>query len=322
MELDQLEAFVTIVRSGGFTRASAALHLSQPAISRRLGLLERELGAPLFERLRRGVVLTDAGRVLLPHAEATLACVRDGIDAVGALRGTSQGTVTLAIVGTLASTTLTERLRRFREKHPGVDLRLQTALSAEVSALVLRGDAAVGLRYRTDPHRDLVSSTVYQEPIVPVCSSSHHLAQLRRVAPRALAGERWIGFVNQPGAASEPYSLALEQLRAAGGLAGSEIVPVDSLTAQKRLVEAGFGLALLPESSIDEELRSGTLSALRIPALRATIPVALIHRRRAFHNGATQGLIALLSAWPKRARRPAQPPAAQPRAAQPRPAAR
>ena len=72
MELDHVEAFVAIVRKGGFTRASAALHLSQPAISRRIGLLERELGAPLFERVRTGAVLTDAGRAFLPHADDAL----------------------------------------------------------------------------------------------------------------------------------------------------------------------------------------------------------------------------------------------------------
>jgi hypothetical protein len=64
------------------------------------------------------------------------------------------------------------------------------------------------------------------------------------------------------------------------------------------MVEAGFGLALLPASSVDEELRTGTLTVLRAPALRTTIPVVLIHRRRAFHSGATRALIAALTAWP------------------------
>src|SRR5262249_39772890 len=161
MELDHVEAFVAIVRCGGFSRASATLHLSQPAITRRIHLLERELGAPLFDRIHSGAVLTDARRTFLPHAEALLASMRDGIEAVGALRGTGRGTVTLAVVGTLASTTLTASLRRFREAHPGVDLRLRTALSVEVSALVLRGDATLGLRYDVDPHPDLVSSMIH-----------------------------------------------------------------------------------------------------------------------------------------------------------------
>src|SRR5438552_1514746 len=246
MELDHVEAFVAIVRRGGFTRAAATLHLSQPAISRRLHLLEHELGAPLFERIRSGVVLTDAGRAFLPHAEALLASMRDGIDAVAALRGASRGAVTLAVVGTLASTTLTERLRRFRESHPAIDLRIRTALSAEVSALVLRGDATLGLRYEVDPHPDLVSSTIHDEPMLPVCSPHHRLARSRRVDARKLAGERWITFPPRPGAAREPYSSALEHRLAACGLSAAEIIPIDSLTAQVHLVMAGFGVGLAP----------------------------------------------------------------------------
>src|SRR5262245_15330090 len=144
MELDHVEAFVAVVRRGGFTRAASALHLSQPAVSRRLHLLEHELGAPLFERVRTGVLLTDAGRAFLPYAEALLASMKDGVEAVGALRGASAGTVSLALVGTLASTDLTELLARFRAAHPAVDLRIRTALSSEVSALVRRGDATLG----------------------------------------------------------------------------------------------------------------------------------------------------------------------------------
>ena len=299
MELDHVEAFVAIVRRGGFTRAAATLHLSQPAISRRLHLLEHELGAPLFERIRSGVVLTDAGRAFLPHAEALLASMRDGIDAVSGLRRADRGAVTLAVVGTLASTTLTDRLRRFREAHPGIDLRLRTALSSEVSALVRRGDATLGLRYDVDPHPDLVSTLVYDEPLVPVCAPQHRLARARRVDAKDLAGERWITFPTRPGPAREPYASALEQRLAASGLHAAELIPIDSLIAQKRMVEAGFGLALLAESAVDEELRTGTLRALRVPAMRVTIPVVLIHRRRAYQSGATQALMAMLTAWPK-----------------------
>lgn len=210
VELDHVRAFLAIVRRGGFTRASASLHLSQPAISRRIRLLERQLGAALFERIHGGALLTDAGRAFLPHAEALFASMRDGMDAVEALRGTSRGNVTLAIVGTLASTSLTERLRRFRDAHPGVDLRIQTALSAEVSDLVRRGDATLGLRYELDPHPDLVASRVHDEPMVPVCSPYHRLATARRVEPAALAGEQWLAFPARPGAVREPYSAALE----------------------------------------------------------------------------------------------------------------
>ena len=295
MELAHVEALVAIVRSGGFSQASASLHLTQPAISRRIALLEKELGAPLFERLPQGVVLTEAGRAFLPHAEALLAKAQDGIEAVRDVSGTSQGTVTLAVVGTLASTSLTGRLRCFREEHPGVDLRIRTALSAEVSALVLRGDAALGLRYNLDPNPNLVCSTVHQESLLPVCSPSNRLAKARRVQLQVLAVERWVAFPPRINGADEPYASAIELRLAAVGIATPDIIPIDSLTAQKRMVEADFGLALLPESSIREELKAGTLCLLPVRALRAMVPVVLIHRRGAFMSGATRALAAVLS---------------------------
>ena len=94
--------------------------------------------------------------------------------------------------------------------------------------------------------------------------------------------------------------MALQQLLAAHGLGAAEILPIDSLTAQKRMAEAGFGLAILPESSLDEELRTGTLCAIDAPALTASIPVALIRRRNAFQTGAARALTAALTDWPRK----------------------
>ena len=293
-----MEAFLAIARNGGFTRGSAALHLSQPATSRRIKLLEAELGAPLFDRLGRGVTLTEAGRAFLPHAQALLASMRDGIDAVNAVRGTGHGTVTLALVGTLASSSLTARLSRLCQEHPGLDLRLRTALSAEISALVLRGDAALGLRYGTDPDPGLVSVIIHRERLVPVCPPGHPLTAGGTDLAAALAGQRWLAFPPRPGA-PDAYAVALQQLLAAHGLGAAEILPIDSLTAQKRMAEAGFGLAILPESSLDEELRTGTLRAIDAPALTATIPVALIRRRNAFETGAARALAEVLTSWPR-----------------------
>ncbi len=290
VEVDQVETFVAIVRGGGFTKAASLLHLSQPAVSRRLDLLERELGAPLFERIRSGVTLTEAGRTFLPHA--------DGFDSVRALHQVDRGTITLALVGTLASTTLTGCLQRFRDAHPRVELRLRTALSQEVSVLVRRGDATLGLRYGGDPHPEMLSVGVYDEPMMVVCSPRHPLARRRQVTPSALGPERWVAFPPRNDAFYEPYPWSLQNRLAAWGLSPAEIIPIDSLTAQKRMVEAGFGLALLPESSVDEELRTGTLRAMRIAGKSVTIPVVLIHRRRGYLSGAAKALMTELAAWP------------------------
>jgi DNA-binding transcriptional LysR family regulator len=105
MDIDGIQTFVAIAELGGFTRAGRRLHRTQPAISRRLNILEHELGAPLFERIRGNARLTEAGRTFLPHAEAALAALKDGQEAVRGLQGGMHGVVSLALVGTLADTT-------------------------------------------------------------------------------------------------------------------------------------------------------------------------------------------------------------------------
>jgi DNA-binding transcriptional LysR family regulator len=294
MDIAEIETFVAIAELGGFTRAAKRLHRTQPAISRRLGLLERELGAPVFERIRGAVRLTEAGRAFLPHAEAALAALKDGRDAVRGLQSGWRGTVSLALVGTLADTAIVDALRRFVRRAKEVRLELRTASSSEVSDLVRRGDASLGLRYFTGSVTNLATRDAGAEAMVVVAAPGHALARRRVRDPRLLAGERWIGFAAPPG---EPYSsghvLARQLIRA--GLDAAEIVVIDSLTAQKRLAQAGFGLALVPASSVRDELRRGQLVALDVPAMRTTIPIVAVHRRNGYLSPAATALLELLT---------------------------
>src|SRR5262245_23433504 len=133
MDIDEIRTFLAIAETGGFSRAGDRLHRSQPAISRRVALLERDLGAPLFERLRGRARLTGAGRAFLPHAEAAIAALKDGSEAVRDLGAGASGTVSLALVGTLADTHIVDVVRRFARRRKKVRLELRTASSAEVT---------------------------------------------------------------------------------------------------------------------------------------------------------------------------------------------
>src|SRR5258707_994552 len=93
-----------------------------------------------------------------------------------------------------------------------------------------------------------------------------------------------------------PYATALEHRLAAAGIEAAEIVRIDSLTAQKRLVEAGFGIALLIESSVQEELRLGSLEIIDAPALRGGVPVTLVRRRNGYLSRAARSLVAVIKA--------------------------
>src|SRR5438128_7626406 len=113
MDSDALLTFLTVHRRGGISSAAKALHRSQPAISRRIALLERELGVPLFERIAGRTVLSSAGRVMVPYAERAVAAAQDAEKAVRALSRPNAGPVVLAVVGTLAGLQLSKVMKRF-----------------------------------------------------------------------------------------------------------------------------------------------------------------------------------------------------------------
>jgi DNA-binding transcriptional LysR family regulator len=292
MDIDEIRTFVSIAQLGGFTRAADRLHRSQPAISRRISLIEQELGSKLLDRVRGRVALTEAGRAFLPFAETMLSAIEDGRQAVQATISEVGGPVSLALVGTLADSNIVEVLRQFSRRSKAVELDLRTATSQEVSDLVRRGEVTLGLRYHPDERHDLASRIVGVEPMRVICSPEHPLVG-RRVSKRLLVGEKWVGFPAARG--RESFGGTLQRLLAPIGIQDAKITLIDSLTAQKRLVEAGFGIALVPESSVRDELKLGTLKELDIPVMRASIPVALIHRRNGYLNPSARALIALMS---------------------------
>jgi len=295
MNIDEIEAFLCVAELGNFSRASLKLHRTQPAISRRIGLLEQSLKTKLFERSGRSVKLTHAGRAFLPHAVAVLAAIRDGERAVRDIDGDARQarSLNLAIVGTLADSYIVETLRRFEASTPGVDVQLMTATSREVSDLVKGGEVELGLRYFAYSDPVLVCEPLGTERLYLIVPRSHPVRAKRVRDLSAFAREKWLGFPKdrkQP----ESWGHLLERELIACGIVDPNITSVDSLTAQKRLVQAGFGVTLMPLSSCREEVRVGTLRAIEVTSLRAELPVVAVRRRDGYMSAAAESFLQLL----------------------------
>jgi DNA-binding transcriptional LysR family regulator len=282
VDSEALNTFLTVYRSGGVSNGAKVLHRSQPAISRRLALLERELGVPLFERVAGRVQLSDAGRLMVPYAERAVAATLDAFNAVRSLTAQVSGPVSLVVVGTLAAV-----------EYPDVSLTLRTATSAAVADLIRQGEATIGLRYSRANSPDLDCELLFTEPLQVVCAASHPLAG-RFVARLAeLHNERWIAFPEAPGR-SEIAASHITALLLTRGLGDIAWTAVDSLTAQKRLVEAGFGIALLSESHVADELRSSVISTIRVGDISAKHDIVAVTRRGAFMSAASHRLLEII----------------------------
>jgi DNA-binding transcriptional LysR family regulator len=290
MDTELLNTFVTVAQTRSVTGAGEILHCSQPAVSRRLAQLERTVGAQLFERVPTGMALSAAGMQLLPYAQTALAAVGDGLESVRSLRDGVSGPLTIAIVGTLASTSLTGVLRALAARHPGLDLRLRTSTSLEAIDLVRRGEATFGISYAFAGGPALTSEVVFEETLAVICAPDHPRARTTVRSLSMLRTERWLAFPlreRQP----ETSARQVHGILAAAGVPADAVLMIDSLTAQKRLVEAGFGIALMQDSGVLEELAAGTLQTIGLRASPPRIAVTVTRRRHGYLSHAAQTLL-------------------------------
>jgi DNA-binding transcriptional LysR family regulator len=256
MELRHLQFFVTVAEELSFTRAARRLHVVQSGVSSAIQVLERELGAVLFDRDRHRVALTDAGQALLPEARATLAAAQAAQDAVAQARAGLRGTLT---VGTMMSTghvDLPELLGRFHSSHPGVavHLRQASAGSAELARQVIAGDLDLALlALPGQPPSGLRLRPLTEEPLVLICYPGHRLAGERTVTLSQVADETFVDF--PPGWGNRTVA---DRAFAAAGLDREVPFEVADYASAAGLVRHGLGIAFIPASA------TGGLADLRV----------------------------------------------------------
>jgi len=256
MELRQLEAFVAVAEERNFTRAAARLHVAQSGLSATIRSLERDLHAPLFLRTTRNVALTPAGLALLGNARRTLTSARAAAEAVAAVEGLRRGTLALGILQSSSLFDLPNILKRYRDAYPGVELRLSQVSSADGIRLLREHDLDVIFTTGSDQTpSDLVSLPMVESPLVVVCANDSVLADRSAADLSTVAGQPQVGF-----AVGWGVRALTDRAMQSRGLQPNYVFEVNDTTTVLDLVEAGFGVALVPE--VIANLRS---SLRRIP---------------------------------------------------------
>ena len=259
MELGQVEGFVEANRRGSITGAAEALDLTQPTLTARLRGLERELGAQLLVRGRRGVSLTPAGRRFLPRAIAALEALRRGATEA---RSGSEGRGVLLAVGLASDLALylaPAALARFAARQPLVETLVRSGHSRFVADLLRSEEVELALVSQLIRLPDLASRVLFTEAVPVVVSRAHSLARRAAVPLEELARAGLV--MRDPGAHLRTITLAYF---AAGNTAPRILMELDHTEACKRVVLAGLGAALLPEMAIRGELARRELVVVKI----------------------------------------------------------
>jgi DNA-binding transcriptional LysR family regulator len=272
MDTDSLAAFLAIAEAGSFSGAAERLHLSQPAISKRIAVLEQRLDARLFDRIGRRVLLTAAGTALLPYARRVRDDLEDGRRALSHLSHEVQGRLAIGTSHHIGLHRLPPLLKTFAHAHPDVDLDIQFMDSEVACEAVLAGTLELGIvTLPTSPLEGLESLEIWPDPLAVVVAPDHALARRRRVPLRELAEHPAV----LPDAATYTHRIIKAEL-ARHGVEPRVRLATNYLETLKMLVAIGLGWSVLPRSMLDASVR-----ALAVPGFAPSRRLGAVwHRKR------------------------------------------
>ncbi|MEZ5426380.1 MAG: LysR family transcriptional regulator [Pyrinomonadaceae bacterium] len=272
MEIWQLRTFSAIAETLNFTKASEKLNLTQSAVSHQIKALEEELGVPLFIRAKRGVILTDAGKVALEYARSILDQAEEMHERVAGREKKMVGRVRVAAATQALVYLFAPLFEEFMDNYETVELVFRTTASTEQTIEdVSNGVADVGFASLPVYSPILEYTELFDDELVLVVGKKHRFARQNKVSRKELAKERWILF--ERGASIRRATDAFfKKLR---------VEPEMSLESNdtyfiKLMIEHGLGVSLLPSWAVREETSVGKLAQIRVKKNEFRRSVAMV----------------------------------------------
>ncbi|HEX7321641.1 MAG TPA: LysR family transcriptional regulator [Mycobacterium sp.] len=239
----QLKTFMAVLDQGGFTAAGRRLGLSQPAVSRAIATLEKELGLRLFIRRRDGLSLTEAGSVALTHAREAVRHLTLMRTEVAGLAGDITGTLSVATLPSATATLVAPQLRTFAQRHPAVTIRLLEGSEQEIRDWLDQGAAEAGVV--SLPIRGLNAAVLGDQEMVAVVSADSWLASKHAVSYPELAKQP---FVRGSGGCADAFMPIARQ----AGVEFDVAFDAREIAAALEIVRAGLGVSILPREGLPE----------------------------------------------------------------------
>lgn len=287
MDTQWLQAFVAVAESGSFSRAAENLHLTQPAISKRIAALEERHGTELFDRIGRRVHLTEAGQTLLPHARRVLYELEDSRRALSRLADGISGRLNIGTSHHIGLHHLPPLLRHYTQQYPAVDLDIDFMDSEQAIHAVEQGrlELAIVTLPPETPAR-LSMDVIWPDPMAVVASPNHPLASLKRVRVDQLA--KYPALL--PDAQTYTHNIVRKAM-AEHGLSPRVRLATNYLETLKVLVSVGLGWSALPLTMTDEHVL-----ALPVPDIQLGRQLGVVrHAKRSLSRAAEQLLQLLLT---------------------------
>ena len=246
MDNQNLKAFITVAEIGSFSEAADRIYLTQSAISKRIALLEQQIGKRLFDRIARQVSLTEAGNELLPRARRILQEYENALQAINDLSGEASGTLRLAISHHLGLHRLPPILKQFAQQYPNVTLDIEFMDSEKAYEKILHGESEVAvITLALESHHNINSKKIWNDPLRFICAQDHPLAALKQPALQDLAEYPII----LPGLNTYTGRI-IQNLFQKEGIPLKAPMSTNYLETISTMVEIGLGWSVLPETLV------------------------------------------------------------------------
>ena len=255
LNLHLLRLFATVARTGSFSRAADALHISQPAISKGVRDFELQVGCRLLDRTPKGVRPTREGEALARHADALFAVERAAEEELVSLRNLDSGSLRIAASTTIATYMIAEHLGIFHRKYPGIDLHLVSANTRDIADLMMAHDVDIALVEGPVEDENLISEAWRTDVMGLIVHPQHRFGSSGRPIDCAALAEE-ILIVREPGSGSREV---VAQALSRGNVEPARTLEIGSTEAIKQAVAAGIGVSIVSTATIDDQLKLGRL---------------------------------------------------------------
>lgn len=288
MRVETLKMFCDLADTQSFTKTAQINGVTQSAVSQQVSSLERQFKVLLAERSRKRFRLTREGQVLHEHGKQIVQLQASLLSKMDEIKDIVSGTIHVATIYSIGLHDLPRHIQRLLEQYPTVNVHVEYCQADEVYEDVLTGTADLGLVAYPTKHSELAIVPLCQDPLVLACHPQHPLAGHASVSLKSLARQKLIGF--EPGL---PTRKALDRIFRKHHVTAPYVMEFDNVETIKQAVELDAGVAILPQSTIRQEVAKQTLTALPIAEGNFYRPLAAIHKKHKVLSVAMKQLLTL-----------------------------
>ena len=274
MDLNQFRVFYHAAKFKSFSSAAEALSVTRPLISIRIKQIEEAYGVKLFERSGRGVQLTNAGEVLFSYAERVFNLIKEADSHLEDMKGIGVGTLKICTGLTVGTYYLPPLITAFQKQYPRIEIRMKVKNKKEVVDDILSFTDDLGFVGNMDPDKRIIITPLWEEELMVVVSRSHELAKFPTISPSKLNHQTFI--VRERGSGTR--ELVEETLRRSR-ISVNTTLELGSDEAIKRAVEVGLGASIVPGRVVKEEVKKGSIRAIRLSGETPILRYCAIHHK-------------------------------------------